>query len=196
MFRSCRDDGEEVLAVERPIEPEFSRTVETYAVGDEGLEVGFEANAAERAALARRLGVSALDRLVGRARLRRASDGRIRAKVTFDADVLQSCVVTMEPVSASLSDVFEASFGDGSFGDGAAELEVDVAVDAEDPPEPIRDGRMELGELVAQHLSLALDPYPRKPGAELAAPAEAEGPAEPAARPFAALAKLAAKRRS
>ena len=189
MFRSCRDDGEEVLAVERPIEPEFSRTVETYAVGDEGLEVGFEANAEERAALARRLGLSALDRLVGTARLRRASDGRIRAKVTFDADVLQSCVVTMEPVSASLSDAFEASFGDGA----EAELEVDVAVDAEDPPEPIRDGRMELGELVAQHLSLALDPYPRKPGAELAAPAETEGPA---ARPFAALAKLAAKRRS
>jgi uncharacterized metal-binding protein YceD (DUF177 family) len=183
-----------VIAVkERLIEPEFSRTVETYAVGDEGLEVGFEANATERAALARRLGVLALDRLVAAARLRRASDGRIRAKVTFDADVLQSCVVTMEPVASGLSDAFEVSFGDN---EAEAGLEVDVAIDEEDPPEPIRDdGRMELGELVTQHLALALDPYPRKPGAGLAAPVERERPAEPAANPFAALAKLTAKRR-
>ena len=53
--------------------------------------------------------------------------------------------------------------------------------DEEDPPEPIRAGRMELGELVAQHLSLALDPYPRKPGAEL--PAEVVPPDEPERRP-------------
>ena len=178
---------------ERPIEPEFSRTVETNAVGDEGLEVGFEANAAEREALARRFGLLALDRLAGAAQLRRASDGRIRAKVTFDADVLQSCVVTLEPVAAHLSDAFEASFGDGA--EVGRELEVEVGVDEEDPPEPIRGGRMELGELVAQHLSLALDPYPRKRGAELPAAAGADQPAEPEARPFAALAKLASRRR-
>jgi uncharacterized metal-binding protein YceD (DUF177 family) len=181
-----------VLAVkERPVEPEFSRTVETNAVGDEGLEVGFEANAAERAALARRFGLLALDRLSGAARLRRASDGRIRAKVTFEADVVQSCVVTLDPVPARLVDSFEASFGDGA----EVGLEVDVELDEDDPPEPIRGGRMELGELVAQHLSLALDPYPRKPEAELPAEAGADEPAEPNPRPFAALAKLAAKRR-
>ena len=165
---------------ERPIEPEFSRAVETNAVGDEGLEVGFEANAAEREALARRFGLLTLDRLSGAARFKRASDGRIRAKVTFEADVVQSCVVTLEPIAGRLTEAFEASFGDGA----EVGLEVDVAIEDEDPPEPIRGGRMELGELVAQHLSLALDPYPRTPGAEL--PDEA-GAAEPEARPFAAL---------
>lgn len=183
--------------MDRPIEPEFSRTVGTSAVGEEGLEVGFDANAAERAALARRLGLLALDRLAGTARLRLASDGRIRAKVTFDADVLQSCVVTLEPVAARLKESFEASFADpaeleAEFG---PEVEVEVDVDAEDPPEPIWGGRMEIGELVAQHLSLALDPFPRSPGAELPAGAEAERTEEPASRPFAALAELASRRR-
>jgi hypothetical protein len=177
---------------ERPIEPEFSRAVETSAVGEEGIEVGFEANAAERAGLARRFDLLALDRLAGAARFRRASDGGIRAEVTFEADVVQSCVVTLEPVAARVVEGFEASFGDGA--EAGRELEVEVGIDEDDPPEPIRGGRMEFGELVAQHLSLALDPYPRKPGAELPAETGAE-PAEPRAKPFVALAKLAAKRR-
>ena len=181
--------------MDRPVEPEFSRTVETGAVGEGGLEVGFEANAAERSALARRLGLLALDRLAGTARLRLARDGRIRAKVTFDADVLQSCVVTLDPVAARLKESFEASFADPA--EIAAEFgpEVEVDVEAEDPPEPIRRGRMEIGELVAQHLSLALDPYPRSPDAVVQAGAEAERTEEPASRPFAALAELATRRR-
>src|SRR5690606_23446957 len=143
--------GDEELAVkDRPVEPEFSRTVETNAVGDEGLEVGFEASASERAALARRLGLSALERLAGAARFRRRADGRIGAEVTFEADVIQSCVVTLEPVAGRVAEAFEASFGDGA--EIAREFEIDVDVDEEDPPEPIRAGRMELGELVAQHL--------------------------------------------
>lgn len=176
---------------ERPPAPEFSRTVETNAVGEVGLEVGFEANEAERAALARRFGLPGIDRLVASARLRRAADGRIRAKVTFDADVLQSCVVTLETVAGRVSEDFEASFGDVA--EIEREFEIEVDVDEEDPPEPIRAGRMELGELVAQHLSLALDPYPRKPGAEL--PAEVVPPAEPERRPLAEVVKLAQNRR-
>lgn len=175
------------------MEPEFSRTVETNAVGDEGLEVGFEANAEERAALARRLGLLAIDRLSAAARLRRRSSGRIEAKVTFDADVLQSCVVSLEPVASHVSDAFEASFAETA--EAGREIEVEVAFDEADPPEPIRGGRMELGELVAQHLLLALNPYPRRPDAEIPAEAEADGPAGREASPFAVLEKLASRRR-
>ncbi len=34
-------------------------------------------------------------------------------------------------------------------------------------PEPIVEGRIDIGEAVAQQLALALDPYPRKPGISL-----------------------------
>src|SRR5690606_10193184 len=143
--------------MQRLIEPEFSRTVDVDAVGDEGFQAEFEATEAERAALARRFGLLGIERLHAAAQLRRGADGRIRAKVTFDADVIQSCVVTLEPLAAHVAETFEASFAPSSSDPGSG-IEVEFAFEEEDPPEPIRDGRMELGELVAQHLSLALDP--------------------------------------
>ena len=59
-------------------------------------------------------------------------------------------------------------------------------LDEEDPPDPIVDGKVDLGALAAEFLALALDPYPRKPGAEFAAPEVAEPDS-----PFAELARLA-----
>jgi len=94
----------------------------------------------------------------------------------------------LEPVAARVSEAFEATFAEGAAIEEETEIEVDYA--AADPPEPIVGGRLELGELAAQHLSLALDPYPRAPGVE--APAgggEADG-----RRPFAVLSKLASRR--
>jgi hypothetical protein len=57
----------------------------------------------------------------------------------------------------------------------------------EDPDDlPAEAGAVDMGEALAQQLSLALDPYPRAPGAELPAEATDGG----AHGPFAALAKL------
>jgi hypothetical protein len=56
-----------------------------------------------------------------------------------------------------------------------------------DPPDPIIGGRIDLGALAAEFLSLGLDPYPRKPGVDFEAP-EGDAPGEES--PFAALGKL------
>ena len=56
----------------------------------------------------------------------------------------------------------------------------------------ILDGRIDLGVLAAEFLALGLDPYPRKPGADFAAPAEADISTD---SPFAALRQLARPRR-
>lgn len=187
MFRAGRGVGEGLRAVgERRSEPEFSRAVGANDVGEAWLELGFEADAAEREALARRLGLLALERFAVSAKLRLGAGDLIRAKVTLDADVLQSCVVTLEPVASRVFEAFEATFAGGV--DAAEEPEVEVDCGGEDPPEPIVDGRLELGELATQHLSLALDPYPRRPGAGLTA---GEKETDDGARPFAVLSKLA-----
>jgi len=174
---------------DRRSEPEFSRTVAANGIGGDGLDVGFEANSAERSALARRFGLIGIDRFAVAAKLRLGAGDVIRAKVTLDADVLQSCIVTLEPVASRISEAFEATFAEDVVGGVEVEVEVDYA--APDPPEPIVGGRLELGELAAQHLSLALDPYPRRPDAEALA---VEGDADDARRPFAVLSKLASRR--
>jgi hypothetical protein len=65
-----------------------------------------------------------------------------------------------------------------------------------DPPDPIIGGVIDLGQVVAEQLVLALDPFPRAPGAAFDSPADApaaEGTPTPG--PFAALAALRQKLR-
>ena len=64
-----------------------------------------------------------------------------------------------------------------------------MVLDGADAPDPIVDGKIDLGALAAEFLALGLDPYPRKPGAEFAPPAADEPPDSP----FDALAKIAKK---
>ena len=49
----------------------------------------------------------------------------------------------------------------------------------EEPPEPLQDGKVDLGALANEFLLLGIDPYPRKPGAEFAPPAAAEAGEHP-----------------
>ena len=55
--------------------------------------------------------------------------------------------------------------------------------------EPIEHGRIDVGRIVYETLSAAVDPYPRKAGAEFAAD-EVGGPLVGDYGPFAALKKL------
>ena len=83
----------------------------------------------------------------------------------LEADVVQSCVVTLEPVAAT---VVEPSSTGCSARKCPSEALDEVEIDAEaELPEPVVDGRLDLGEILAQELSLALDPYPRSPEADL-----------------------------
>jgi hypothetical protein len=67
---------------------------------------------------------------------------------------------------------------------------VERSLEDEDPPEPLDSGHIDLAALAVEFLALALDPFPRKPGAVFAdAPdVETEG------GPFAALSALKAGR--
>src|SRR5262249_9065317 len=103
----------------------------------------------------------------------------------LQADVTQACALSLEPVPAQIDERFAALFG----GPAAVAGIVDIDLAEEDPPEPIENGRIDMGELVAQHLALALDPHPRAPGARLSA-AGTEGIGNGGAHPFAALGEL------
>lgn len=147
-----------------PISPEFSRIVLAEAVGADGMALELEATGGECAALALRFGLEALSRLRGRAGLRRVGKPRVHLDVTFGADVLQLCVITLEPVAAHVSGRFGVVFVPP--GEDGEQPEVFVDVEAEDPPEPLNDGQIDIGEMIAQHLSLQIDPYPRAADAQ------------------------------
>ena len=58
-----------------------------------------------------------------------------------------------------------------------------------DQPEPLVDGKIDVGEVVAQFLAVAMNPYPRKDGAKVADVVKSEDEEE-RPNPFAKLAGL------
>jgi uncharacterized metal-binding protein YceD (DUF177 family) len=162
------------------VTPEFSRIVDLARLP---AHETIEASAEERAALARRLGLPRLDRLVAEVRLARLADEAVRLEARLEAEVVQECVVTLEPVPARLAEDFVIVYA--AHVDEAAVVEVaDDAVDVE----PLEGGSLDIGEAVAQQLALTLDPYPHAPGAALPDAALTGDDAAP--HPFAALARL------
>ncbi len=172
---------------------EFSRPFAIDDINANGSLVELEADPEERRHLAERFDLLALDRLVARLVVTRGASGiPIRVKGRLKASVVQRCVVSLEPVASEIDEPVEAEYAPPA-ADGTEEI---IHLDQPDPPEPLEGDSLELGELVAQHLSVALDPYPRKKGLEpldWSEPERKEGGVDPD-NPFSALASLRKKR--
>jgi uncharacterized metal-binding protein YceD (DUF177 family) len=155
---------------------ELSRPVAGARIGAMPMSVDVRATPDERLALAERMRIPAILALDCTFLLRREADG-IRADGNLRARVTQICIVTLDEFDADIAETFTVRF----VASGTESEEIDPEAEDEIP----YDGAtIDLGEATAQQLALALDPYPRKPGATLA-----EEPA-PLATPFAALGGL------
>jgi len=160
--------------------------IDTLGTGARTIQI--EADEAERAALAQRFGLAGIEALSADAAVRMKggdvfAEGRLRARVT------QSCVASGLPVEAEVDEPFAISFRTQPEAAGEEEIELD---EGELDVVFYEGGAVDLGEAVAESLSLALDPYPRAPGAEEALKA-AGVKSEEEAGPFAALAALKGK---
>ncbi len=156
---------------------EFSRPVRVSQLPAAGTELRLEASPAECGALAARLGLLALHGFWAELRLRPDSSGAIQVTGALSAAVEQACVVSLEPVAQRVHEAFTLRLlreGEIPSDDPDSEDEVETVA-----------GIAELGEVLAQLLALALDPYPRLEGAAL--PDQAT---DAAAAPFAALSRL------
>ncbi len=181
--------------------PEFSRPIQVDRIGREGMNIDIEADGAERAALARRFGLLSLASLKAKCRLRPVAGGMIELTGALHAELEQECVVSLEPVPARVDERFEVRYALDIARFRAAGAEELIDMEAEEPPEAIDAGAIDLGEAVAQQLAVALDPFPRAPGVEFngvvepeAAEAASSAGSEGKASPFAALVRLKEKR--
>ncbi|KPF71437.1 hypothetical protein IP88_10880 [alpha proteobacterium AAP81b] len=163
------------------VSPEFSRPLPSAELGSALRHYDLVADAAERAALAKRLGLLALDTLTAAFDLAREPAG-IRVAGRFHAAGSQPCVATAEPVAFEHDEPIALLLTETL--PGAEEIEL-AAADLDS--EPLLNGIIDLGELAAQALGVALDPYPRS---GLPAPGVvSEEAARVAASPFAVLKK-------
>ncbi len=144
---------------------ELSREIEIAKVPASGWCFAITAEPAERTALAARLGIEAIEHLHAEGRLSRSvTGGLLTLEGRLEAEVVQRCVVTLEPFSARLEVELRRFFAPAR-GPQLGEVVVDPLADE---PEPLEGPVLDVGEIVAEELALALDPYPRAPGARLA----------------------------
>jgi len=159
-------------------------------IPERGLEQRRDATDEERVELARELDVPACDGLSVAYEIKGLGKGHYRLSGTLDAKITQSCVVTLDPVPARISETFSVELAPATELEEEPSVAGDRVVSAIPDIEPIEDGRIDLGSIVFGVLSSALPPYPRKEDAafEWVDP-KIESDAE-ASKPFAALAKL------
>lgn len=161
--------------------PEFSRHFRAHDVAGIPRQQMIEADRDERLALADRFRLISLDRLTAALELRREAAGiRVTGQIHASGD--QACVATAEPVpfliTEPLSILLVAAAPEGG--------EVELAEPDLDT-EILEGDIIDLGEITAQALALALDPYPRS---TLPAPGViTEEQARSASSPFAVLKK-------
>ena len=159
-------------------------------IPERGLHRDFEADQATREAMSEAAGVRELLSARASFDLAPQSGGRVHVKGRVQAKIGQTCVVTLDPIENDIDEEVDLIFAPPEQIPELAETADDggeVAVEMEDPPEPIENGIIDLGRLATDVLYLAIDPYPRKPDAVFEPQVTA---ADPADHPFAALKEL------
>jgi uncharacterized metal-binding protein YceD (DUF177 family) len=174
--------------------PRLSRPIDTGSIADGGIIEHIEATEAERVAIAADHNLISVDSLSADLDIHRGAAGLIVVDGVIRADLVHTCVVSLEPAPQAINEPFHLTFAPAGSKEAPPEPKpgAEVLVDPElDQPEVVAGPAIDLGEIVLEHFILALDPYPRASGAKL--PAEpAIGADEPAPSPFAALAGLKA----
>jgi uncharacterized metal-binding protein YceD (DUF177 family) len=173
--------------------PIISRPFEVALATPTGAHRHIEATPSECAALAEENGLLEVRSLAADFVVKLESSGAIRVEGGVRADIVQACVVTLDPVPQTVDEAFELRFvPPGSRGapePPRAGAEIMIDPEQPDPPDLLEGPTIDIGAIAEEHFILGIDPYPRSPGASLAAIGD-EAPEEPRANPFAALKAL------
>ncbi|MFP4313297.1 MAG: YceD family protein [Alphaproteobacteria bacterium] len=149
--------------------------VEADKLGDEVKDLTLAPDETERQKIADLLDIPGVNSLKADLKFSRVQGGMVvKIDGVFTADVTQTCVVTLDPIENKVRDEFTAWYADPdqaiSFNKVRKQRELEKQhgevpiVDEKDDPEPVENGQIDLGDVVTQFLSLALDPYPHKEG--------------------------------
>jgi hypothetical protein len=149
---------------------EFTRPKRTDQIDKGGFQDDIKATAQECADLAKRFDCESIENLSATVKIKPKAD-KMTFHITgnFTADVTQACIISNKPIHSNLSDNFDAWYRDTSRVtpfrqknmDATSENEEHEMRPEEEDPEIIKDGIIDMGEIVSQFLGLAINPYPK-----------------------------------
>jgi len=147
---------------------EFSYLVRVGHISANPVQVHVEADERERAGLADLWRVEAVNKLSADLQIARWKKDGVRIKGHVSGELVQACVVTLEPVVSHIAPAIDQIYvPEGSklariVLDGAGEMVLDP--EGPDLPEQFTGDTIDAGALVAEFAALDIDPYPKKEG--------------------------------
>ena len=167
-------------------EPPIRQMFDLSDLSQAGTDVAIEAQGDELARLAEWAGVDAVRAFGARVNIRKLNQTRFAYEADLTADIVQSCIVTLEPVETGISRHIERELHITPRVEQEGGI-LTLAAGDDDVPETIDSTDYDLAGPLLEEFALAIDPYPRKAGVSFTPPAEADAPPE---SPFAVLKAL------
>ncbi len=186
-----RERSQSVPASPNPLVRTFN-TLELQR--DRSAEVDIAAKPEEKAAIAQMIGVEAVDSLTAHFKVTRLARSVMHVEGEVHARLVRLCGVSLEPFEVEVTEPVDLKFAPENSAvapgkeDAAIAESLILSMD-EDPPDPIIDGKIDLGAVSVEFVALGLDPYPRKPGIEFDH-AALQPDSQPTDSPFSVLAGL------
>ena len=172
----------------------FNYRVRRDDVPVDGLTRELKATPAQCEQIARGLDIVAVESLTAVLEVTRWRGSGLAVAGTLHGRIVQNSVVSLEPTAEDVSEELDLKFAPEGEGRERPVASAEIVVDAlgEDPPEVLGEDGIDLGEVVIEHLAMAMNPYPRKAGEvfvadEVLSPEGREESGEETDNPFAVL---------
>src|SRR5258707_7656759 len=146
---------------------ELERIMDVDRMGPGGAALEIAASDGERAALAKRFGFLGLPAFSARVTIDRRPGGQVVVEGRLRGKIVQACILTLDPVTQELDETFRIVFKQDLTEERDPESGEALVSAQADAPEPLPGNLLDIGEIVAEQLSLAADPYPRRSGVKL-----------------------------
>jgi uncharacterized metal-binding protein YceD (DUF177 family) len=166
----------------------YTKFYDLGALGRAGAELSLVANPEELLRIARWADIAAVKSFTAEVKLKRHAPSSFSLDADFTAQIVQDCVVTLAPVESRIErHVHRQLHLSAPHRHRGEAIELTEGAGDDDVPEEIESPHYDVAAPLLEELALAIDPYPRAPGVEFAAPAEPEVRRE---NPFAVLKSL------
>lgn len=160
-----------------------SFNVSVTRLPQKGMPVVLDADDRQREALSAAHGLLSVERFHAELLVAPWKRNGVKVSGRVEADITQECVVTLDPLPARIEEPVEGLFlpqdsklGRLGFEEGG---EIHIDVEGPDSPETFTGDTIDVGALAEEFFGLGIDPYPRKPGAQLAVSGDESSASQP-----------------
>ena len=136
-----------------------------------GEKLTIVASPKELEAMAQATDVESVDELSADLKISRWQKNGAQIRGKLSAKITQLCVVTLDPMTVSIEEPVDRKFLSPSsktrkFTDEIIDGEIVIDPEADDLPDFVEDGKIDVWSILAEELNLAIDPFPRSDEAE------------------------------